>query len=304
MRVAGKKIDLRISCLPTLYGESVVLRILDKTAVNLDLDVLGIPDDVKTKLRIDIKKPNGIVLVTGPTGSGKTTTLYSCLKEVNKIEDKILTAEDPVEYTIEGLNQVPVNEAVGMTFAKALKAFLRQDPDRIMIGEIRDLETASKAIEASLTGHLVFSTLHTNDAPSAVTRLVDMGVLPFLITSSIESVLAQRLVRRICKFCKTEYDPTDEECELLGITRQDVGDIKFCYGKGCTECNNLGYSGRKGIYEYFQVSNPIREMILAGKPTKDLSDQGRLEGMKTLRESGVESIITGDTTVEEVLKYT
>ncbi|MHC4842011.1 MAG: GspE/PulE family protein [Planctomycetota bacterium] len=281
MRVAGKKIDLRVSTLPTMYGESVVLRILDKGVVNLDLDALGMPDDIKKNLRTCIRKPNGIVLVTGPTGSGKTTTLYSCLAEINEIEDKILTAEDPVEYAIEGLMQVPVNEAIGMTFAAALKAFLRQDPDRIMLGEIRDLTTATMSIQASLTGHLVLSTLHTNDAPSAVTRLVDMGVQPFLITSSIECVLAQRLVRRVCS-----------------------GENLFYYGKGCDDCNNTGYKGRKGIYELLVLSSDLRKMINKKQPASVLTAQAQEEGMRTLREDGIRSIFTGETSVEEVIKYT
>jgi type IV pilus assembly protein PilB len=304
LRVAGKKIDLRVSCLPTRYGESVVLRILDKGVVNLDIDALGMPDDIKTNLRISIRKPNGIILVTGPTGSGKTTTLYSCLNEINNIEDKILTAEDPVEYDIEGLLQVPVNEAIGMTFAKALKAFLRQDPDRIMLGEIRDLVTATIAIEAALTGHLVLSTLHTNDAPSAVTRLINMGVEPFLITSALECVIGQRLVRRICSRCKKYYDPPDDELESLDLTRDDVGENQFAYGEGCAECNNTGYKGRKGIYELFVMSQDLRKMIARREPAAMLTQKAKDEGMRSLREDGVRSIFTGETTVEEVLKYT
>lgn len=304
LRLAGKRVDLRVSSLPTQYGESVVLRILDKSAVSLDLDVLGLPDDIKSSLREIIRKPNGIVLVTGPTGSGKTTTLYSCLKEINTIEDKVLTAEDPVEYDIEGLMQVPVQTAIGMTFAKALKAFLRQDPDRIMVGEIRDLETASISIEAALTGHLVLSTLHTNDAPSSVTRLTDMGVEPFLITSTMECVLAQRLVRRVCGGCKVGYDPTDDELDMLKITREDVGENKFYYGKGCELCNDIGYKGRKGLYEMFVLSKDVRELILERRPASDLIAKAREEGMRSLREAGVLSILSGETSVEEVLKYT
>jgi type IV pilus assembly protein PilB len=304
MRVAGKKIDLRVSTLPTMYGESVVLRILDKGVVNLDLDALGMPDDIKKNLRTCIRKPNGIVLVTGPTGSGKTTTLYSCLAEINEIEDKILTAEDPVEYAIEGLMQVPVNEAIGMTFAAALKAFLRQDPDRIMLGEIRDLTTATMSIQASLTGHLVLSTLHTNDAPSAVTRLVDMGVQPFLITSSIECVLAQRLVRRVCSGCKTEYEPSEADLAALNLDPEDVGENLFYYGKGCDDCNNTGYKGRKGIYELLVLSSDLRKMINKKQPASVLTAQAQEEGMRTLREDGIRSIFTGETSVEEVIKYT
>jgi type IV pilus assembly protein PilB len=304
IRVAGKKIDLRVSSLPTKYGESVVMRILDKSAVNLDLDVLGLPDSIKQTLRETIRKPNGIVLVTGPTGSGKTTTLYSCLKEINTIEDKVLTAEDPVEFDIEGLMQVPVQESIGMTFAKALKAFLRQDPDRIMVGEVRDLETAGISVEAALTGHLVLTTLHTNDAPSSVTRLSDMGVEPFLITSTLECALAQRLVRRICTLCKTQYDPTEEELAMLGVSDADIGDNQFCYGKGCEACNSIGYRGRVGLYELFVLSPALRELILAGRPAGELTDKAREEGMKSLRQSGISALLDGITTVEEVLKYT
>ncbi len=304
IRVAKRKIDLRVSTLPTQYGESVVLRVLDKSVVQLDLDALGIPDDVKMDLRDTIQKPNGIILVTGPTGSGKTTTLYSCLKEINTIEDKVLTAEDPVEYSIEGLIQIPMHESIGMTFAKALKAFLRQDPDRIMVGEIRDLETASTSIEASLTGHLVLSTLHTNDAPSALTRLSDMGIEPFLITSTIEGVLAQRLVRRICKYCKTTYQITDAEVKALRLKREDMGDGNVAIGEGCNECNQTGYKGRTGLYEFFKLSATTREMVMRREASSVIGGQAQKEGMRTLREHGVESIISGITTVEEILKYT
>ena len=304
LRVGGKKVDLRVSTLPTRYGESVVLRILDQSATSLDLDSLGIPPDIKQTLRDVIKKPNGIILVTGPTGSGKTTTLYSCLKEINKVEDKVLTCEDPVEYSIEGLIQVEVNEAIDMTFAKALKAFLRQDPDRIMVGEIRDLETAGISIEASLTGHMVLSTLHTNDAPSAVTRLTDMGIEPFLITSSVEVVLAQRLVRRVCTFCKSAYEIRDDELESLGITRNDIGRTTIYIGKGCKECNNTGYKGRTGLYELFTLSPMTKKMILQKRPAIELSIQARKEGMIPLRQVGIDCIFNGLTSVEEVLKYT
>ena len=304
LRVAGRKIDLRVSTLPTQYGESVVLRVLDKSVVSLDLDALGLPDQMKADLRTLVAKPNGIVLVTGPTGSGKTTTLYSCLKEINNIEDKILTAEDPVEYNIEGLMQVPINDSVGMSFAAALRSFLRQDPDRIMLGEIRDLETAQMAIQAALTGHLVLSTLHTNDAPGAITRLVDMGVEPFLITSSVEGILAQRLVRRICANCKTSYDPTDTELEALGLDRDESGEMQFAYGKGCNECNDTGYRGRKGIYELFILTPIIRELVNDKQPASVLTAKAKEEGMRSLREDGIRSIIDEISTVEEVLKYT
>jgi type IV pilus assembly protein PilB len=248
--------------------------------------------------------PNGILLVTGPTGSGKTTTLYSALKEVNSIGDKLLTAEDPVEYDIEGIIQLPVHEGFGMTFAKALRAFLRQDPDRIMIGEIRDLETATIAIESSLTGHFVFSTLHTNDAAGTVTRLVDMGVEPFLLCSSIVGVVSQRLIRRICKNCKVAYEPKDEELESLNITREDVGDHKFYYGKGCPNCNDTGYRGRKSICELLRMSPELMELILANAPTITIREKARQQGMVTIREDGIQSILNGLTTVDEVLRYT
>lgn len=304
IKVGGRPIDLRVSSLPTAYGESVVLRVLDRTVVNLDLDALGIGNDVLDETRRMIHLPNGIFIVTGPTGSGKTTTLYSALKEINTIEDKLLTAEDPVEYDIEGIIQLPVNDAIGMSFNRALRAFLRQDPDRIMIGEIRDLATAQMAVQASLTGHFVFTTLHTNDAAGAVTRLMDMGVEPFLITSSLVGVLGQRLIRRVCSNCKTAFTPTDEDLKLLNLDREDIGDRKFYYGKGCTVCNNTGYKGRKAITELFSLSPQIRELVLQRSPTMILRDKAREMGMRTMREDGVRSILNGETTMEEVLKYT
>jgi len=304
LKYQGRPVDLRVSCLPTSYGESVVLRVLDRTVVNLQLDSLGIGEDVLEKLREMIHLPNGILLVTGPTGSGKTTTLYSALGEVNTMEDKLLTAEDPVEYDIEGIIQVPINDAVGMTFQKALRAFLRQDPDRILVGEIRDFETAQIAIEASLTGHFVFSTLHTNDAASTVTRLVDMGVEPFLICSSLAGILAQRLVRRVCKNCQTFYVPGDSDLQRLGIDRSVVGDRKFSYGRGCPNCNHTGYKGRKALTELLVVNNEIRELIAGEAPANQLSEKAREIGMRTLREDGLGAILNGETTVDEVLRYT
>ena len=301
LKFQGRPVDLRVSCLPTSYGESVVLRVLDRTVVNLQLDSLGIGQDVLDKLR---EMPNGILLVTGPTGSGKTTTLYSALGEVNTVEDKLLTAEDPVEYDIEGIVQVPINDAVGMTFQRALRAFLRQDPDRILVGEIRDFETAQIAIEASLTGHFVFSTLHTNDSASTVTRLVDMGVEPFLICSSLAGILAQRLVRRVCKNCKTYYVPSDSDLERLGIDRSVVGDHKFCYGRGCPNCNHTGYKGRKALTELLVVNNEIREMIANEAPANHLREKARELGMRTLREDGLAAVMNGETTVDEVVRYT
>ncbi len=304
IKIAGRPVDLRVSCLPTANGESVVLRVLDRSVVNLDLDVLGIGQDVLKDIRRIIHLPNGIFVVTGPTGSGKTTTLYSSLKEINSIEDKLLTAEDPVEYDLEGIIQLPIHESIGMTFGRALRAFLRQDPDVIMIGEIRDLDTAQMAIQASLTGHFVFSTLHTNDAPGTVTRLIDMGVEPFLITSSLVGVLGQRLIRKVCENCKTSFDPTDDDLKLLNITREEVGSNKFYYGKGCSVCNETGYKGRKALTELLMVTNPIRHLIMQRCPTQVLKEKARELGMRTVREDGVRSILNGETTMEEVLKYT
>ena len=303
-KMNGRPVDLRVSCLPTSYGESVVLRVLDRSVVNLQLDALGIGEDVLAKIREIIRLPNGIMLVTGPTGSGKTTTLYSALGEINNPEDKLLTAEDPVEYDIEGIMQCPINDAVGMTFQKALRAFLRQDPDRILVGEIRDFETAQIAVEASLTGHFVFSTLHTNDAASTVTRLMDMGVEPFLIASSLAGVLGQRLIRRVCKNCKTMYTPTDEDLERLGLERAQVEGIQFCYGRGCPICNNTGYKGRKALTELLTVDQEMRDMISAGAPANVLRDKACQLGMRPLREDGLLAIFNGETSVDEVVRYT
>src|SRR5256886_7364391 len=265
--IAGRGVDLRVSTLPTQFGESLVLRVLDRSIVNLDLEALGMPDYIYNFLLEMIHRPNGIFIATGPTGSGKTTTLYSCLRKINTIDSKLLTAEEPVEYDLEGIVQVPVNEAIGLTFARVLRSFLRQDPDRIMIGETRDLETAQIAIQASLTGHLVFTTLHTNDAPGAITRLIDMGVEPFLISSTLEAVLGQRLLRSICRQCRTAYQPNETLLAESGIARRDIGEKQFYYGKGCDGCNNTGYKGRKGIYELLKITDPIRELINELAPT-------------------------------------
>jgi len=302
--VGGKQIDLRVSTLPTAFGESVVLRVLDRSSVNLDLESLGMPDYIYNYILEVIEKPNGIFIVTGPTGSGKTTTLYSCLRKINTIDTKLLTAEDPVEYEIDGIIQVPINEAIGLTFARILRAFLRQDPDRILVGETRDTETAQIAIQASLTGHLVFTTLHTNDSTGAVTRLVDMGVEPFLLSASLECVLAQRLIRKICTACRTPYEPTEQVLASLGLSPHDIGDKNFFYGKGCEVCNNTGYKGRKGIYELLKISDPIREMINERKPGVVMRQKAIELGMTTLREDGIRSIYDGLTTIEEVVKYT
>jgi type IV pilus assembly protein PilB len=302
--IAGRNVDLRVSTLPTQFGESLVLRVLDRSIVNLDLEALGMPDYIYNFLLEMIERPNGIFIATGPTGSGKTTTLYSCLRKVNTIDSKLLTAEEPVEYDLEGIVQVPVNDAIGLTFARVLRSFLRQDPDRIMVGETRDLETAQIAIQASLTGHLVFTTLHTNDAPGAITRLIDMGVEPFLISSTLEAVLGQRLLRSICRQCRTTYKPSETLLAELGISRQDIGNKQFFYGKGCDACNNTGYKGRKGIYELLRLTDPVRELINERAPTVTLKQKAVELGMVTLRQDGLRSIFAGDTTVEEVLRYT
>ena len=304
MTIEGRAVDLRVSTLPTQFGESVVLRVLDKSAVNLSLESLGLPEDVKGGIRNAVRRPNGIFIVTGPTGSGKTTTLYSALKEVNEMDTKLLTAEDPVEYEIEGIMQVPVNHQVGLDFARALRAFLRQDPDKIMVGEIRDIETARIAVQASLTGHVVLSTLHTNDAPGAVTRLVDMGLEPFLLSASLEFVLAQRLVRKICTSCVSEFEPKKEMLDQLGISQKDIGDRKFFFGSGCEECSKSGYRGRTGLFEMIKVTDSFREMINSGAATLVLRQKAIEQGMRTLREDGLRSIFDGESTVEEVLKYT
>ena len=303
-KLGNKEIDLRVSTLPTAFGESVVLRVLDRSAVNLDLESLGFPKNVFDFVSEVIQRPNGIFVVTGPTGCGKTTTLYSCLRRVNAIDTKLLTAEDPVEFDIEGIMQVAISEAVGMTFGKALRSFLRQDPDIIMVGEMRDLETAQIAIQASLTGHLVLSTLHTNDAPGAVTRLVDMGSEPFLVSSTLMGVLGQRLVRTICKNCRTPFEPTEQQLSLLNLSPHDLGDKVFYYGRGCSMCNDTGYKGRKGIYELLVCGDTIRTMITERAPTVVLRQKAVELGMVTLREDGLRGIFDGATTIEEVVKYT
>ena len=302
--VNGNPIDLRVSTLPTAFGESVVLRVLDRSSANLDLENLGMPDYIYDYILEVIEKPNGIFIVTGPTGSGKTTTLYSCLRKINTIDSKLLSAEDPVEYEIDGIIQVPVNEGIGLTFGRLLRAFLRQDPDRILVGETRDTETAQIAIQASLTGHLVFTTLHTNDSTGAVTRLIDMGVEPFLISASLECVLAQRLIRKICSECRAPYEPTENVLRSLGLTSHDIGDKNFYYGKGCETCNETGYKGRKGIYELLKISDPLRDLINSRAPSVVIRQKAIELGMTTLREDGLRSIYDGITTIEEVVKYT
>jgi len=302
--VAGRPVDLRVSCLPTTHGESVVMRILDQSATSLDLENVGLAEDVYEQLTMDIEKPNGIIVVTGPTGSGKTTTLYSVLRRINSIDSKLLTAEEPVEYDVDGIVQVPINHEVGNTFPKVLRAFLRQDPDIMLIGEIRDLETAEVAIQAALTGHLVFSTLHTNDAAGAVMRFVDMNVAPYMVASTLEAVLGQRLLRTCCKECKTSYEPDDETLDRINLTRDQIGGRPFYFGKGCKTCNGTGYKGRKAIFEYLRVTNPIRELINDRAPTLIIREKARELGMRTMREDGVRSILDGYTTVDEVLRYT
>jgi len=297
-------VDLRVSTLPTQFGESIVLRVLDQSAVQLDLAQLGLPAEIYGALSEIIRRPNGILIVTGPTGSGKTTTLYGALRTINTPESKLLSIEDPVEYDIDGIMQVPVNAPIGLTFASALRAFLRQDPDVIMVGEIRDLETAQVAIQASLTGHLVFSTLHTNDAAGAVTRLIDMSVEPFLISSTVSAVLAQRLVRRICPHCKTAYQPSAELLASEGIDARAVGGRPFYRGAGCPHCHGTGYLGRLGIFEWLPMTEEIREQVLMREPTLELRKTAIAQGMCTLREDGLRAVLDGHTTIEELLRYT
>jgi type IV pilus assembly protein PilB len=303
-QVGDQSVDMRVSSLPTQYGESVVLRVLDRNSVNLNLDNLGLPQHIHGYIHDTIRMPNGIFIVTGPTGAGKTTTLYAALREINKIDTKILTAEDPVEYDVDGIVQVPVNDAIGMTFERVLRAFLRQDPDKILVGEMRDLDTAKIAIQASLTGHLVLSTLHTNDAAGAVTRLVDMGTQPFLVAASLEGILAQRLLRTICPDCKAPYEPSEAILTQLGVAPHELGDKSFFTGKGCKTCADSGYKGRAGLYELLNVSDPIRELIIDRAPAVVIKQKAIELGMTTLREDGLRCIYEGRTTIEEVLKYT
>ncbi len=302
LTLAGRPVDLRVSTLPTQFGESVVLRVLDQGNVQLELDQLGLPGAVRAELEEIIRRPNGICLVTGPTGSGKTTTLYSALRAINTPDLKLLTAEDPVEYEIEGIMQLPVNPAIGLTFAAALRSFLRQDPDVIMVGEIRDLETARVAIQASLTGHLVFSTLHTNDAAGTVTRLIDMGVEPFLIASTLEAVLAQRLLRRICPHCRAPARPAPAVLAQAGLGPETA--TEFFRGAGCRQCNGTGYLGRRGLFEWLRLTEPLRELVLQGAPTARLRQAAAARGMRTLRDEGIRAARAGETTLEEVLKFT
>jgi type IV pilus assembly protein PilB len=304
LNVGGNPVDLRVSVLPTMFGESVVIRVLDRTTVSLDLTKVGLETSMLEQFRSLVHKPNGIVLVTGPTGAGKTTTLYSALNELNEITDKLITTEDPVEYDIDGICQCPINHEIGLTFANALRSILRQDPDIILVGEVRDLETAQIAVQASLTGHMVFSTLHTNDAPSSITRLRDMGVEPFLITATLEGILAQRLVRKICEDCRTEFDPSPEMLMELNLRPADVVGKKFYFGRGCDRCNNTGHRGRMGIFELVVMNDDLRDLITGGASTDQLRNACRKHGMVTLRDSGLRAIFSGKTTIEEVVRET
>lgn len=304
IKVMGRDLDLRVSTIPTNHGESIVMRILDKESVMLGLAQLGFFSDDQQKFERLITSSDGILLVTGPTGSGKTTTLYACLNQLNRPDRKLITVEDPVEYQLSGINQVHVRSDIGLTFSAALRSILRQAPNIVMIGEIRDMETAEIAVNASLTGHLVLSTLHTNDAPGAVTRLIDIGVKPFLVASSIRGIMAQRLVRTLCPDCKEEYQPTDQDFQLLGPAAPQIAESNLFRGKGCSSCSGTGYKGRKGIYEIFMVDNEVRNMIYAKSSTAELRQQARQLGMRTLREDGLRKAAAGITTLQEVFRVT
>jgi type IV pilus assembly protein PilB len=304
LNVSGRPVDLRVSTLPTIFGESVVMRVLDRSVVKLDLGNIGLRQEEMDLLSKLINMPHGIVIVTGPTGSGKTTTLYSCLNSANDIKWKIITTEDPVEYDLDGIIQCQVNDDIQVNYSSLLRAILRQDPDTILVGEVRDLETAQIAVEAALTGHLVFSTLHTNDAPSAITRLLDLGIEPFLICASIEAIVAQRLVRKICGKCKTQIAPTEEMLMELGLTANDTKGKLFCFGKGCAACNNTGYKGRMAIFEMMLLTDRVKELIMKSASTEQLRMVAREQGMRTLRESGLLGIFDGHTSIEEVVRET
>jgi type IV pilus assembly protein PilB len=304
LSISGNTVELRVSTLPTMFGESVVMRVLDRSVVSLDLDRLGLREEESQAIKDLVDKPNGIILVTGPTGSGKTTTLYSALNYINEVGLKIITTEDPVEYDLDGIIQVPIKEEIGVTYAACLRSILRQDPDKILVGEIRDLETAQIAIEASLTGHLVLSTLHTNDAPGTVTRLIEIGVEAFLLAATVEAVVAQRLVRVICTKCKEEYKPSEDSLMELGLTSDAVAGKTFYYGKGCENCNKTGYRGRTAIYEIMDINSKLRASIIERKSTDVLRNEAQASGMRTLRDSGLLKIFDGLTTIEEVVKQT
>jgi len=304
IQLHGREIDLRVSALPARHGESVVMRILDKEKALVDLEELGFHESDYARFARIIKRPNGIFLVTGPTGSGKTTTLYAALKKLNRPDVKIITAENPVEYNLAGINQSEVRHEIGLTFQRILRAMMRQAPNIILVGEIRDRETADIATQAALTGHLVFSTLHTNDAPSAITRLIDMGVKPFLVASSVMAIMGQRLVRILCEECKEAYEPTDVELRGVGLNRQKIEGHTLCHAVGCNACSNTGYKGRKGAFELMEMTPDLREMAFKKRPTMELRAKARTEGMTTLQEDGVRKVLAGITTIPEVLTIT
>jgi type IV pilus assembly protein PilB len=304
LAIDGRPVDLRVATLPSISGEGCVLRILDRSAVSLDLRALGLAKAEEEALRDLVELPHGIVLITGPTGSGKTTTLYAMLQEANSAEVKIITTEDPVEYDIDGIVQVPVNTDIGVTYASVLRTILRQDPDKILVGEIRDEETAAVAVEASLTGHTVFSTIHTNDAPSTITRLVDMGIAPFLISATLEAVVAQRLVRRICSNCREAYKPDEDLLRELGPDSTQFEDSTLYFGKGCEECHHTGYKGRVGLFEILRLDAAMKSRVLKGGSTNELREAARASGMRSLRDSGLDAVLEGVTTIEEVLRET
>ncbi len=304
LTVQGNPVDLRVSVLPTMFGESVVLRVLDRSQMSFDMGKLGLrPDDIKTVRQL-INKPNGIIIVTGPTGCGKTTTLYSALSELNTIDVKVITTEDPVEYDMDGMIQVQMKPDIGLTFARCLRSILRQDPDIILVGEIRDLETAEIAAQASLTGHIVFTTLHTNDAPSSIARLLDLGVEPFLLTATIEGIVAQRLVRRICPSCKTTFEPDEAQLKQLNLTEEEMRGKKFYYGRGCSKCNSTGYKGRTGVFEVMVFNEEIRDLVMNRASTNVLRVAAQKAGMRQLRDNGLTAIFDGITTIDEIAKET
>jgi len=304
LTVEGKPVDLRVSVLPTMFGESVVLRVLDRSQLSLDFEKLGLRREELVLVNQLIHKPNGILIATGPTGSGKTTTLYSAITQLNDIETKVITTEDPIEYDLDGIIQVQIKDDIGLTFARCLRSILRQDPDIVMVGEIRDLETAEIAAQASLTGHLVLTTLHTNDAPSSIARLLDLGIEPFLVTATLEGIIAQRLVRKICDNCRTPFEPKEIQLRELDLTPESVRGKKFYYGKGCSKCNKTGYRGRTAIFEIMTFNDRIRELIMNHASTNVIRMAAQKSGMKLLRDSGLAAIYNGVTTIDEVVKET
>jgi type IV pilus assembly protein PilB len=304
LSLGGKPIDLRVSTMPTVHGESCVMRVLDRSVVSLELENVGLRPEEQAQLEALLDRPHGILLVTGPTGSGKTTTLYSCLNRLNDVETKIITVEDPIEYDLDGVVQVQVNEEIDVSYARVLRTILRQDPDILLVGEIRDKETAQIAVEAALTGHLILSTLHTNDAPSTVTRLIDIGIPPYLIVSTLEAVIAQRLVRTVCPECRVEYAPGEDVLREIGLSAAEATGRRFAYGKGCERCNYSGHKGRRAIFEIMIMSERLRQQVLDGAPTQELRAAAIAEGMRPLRVSGQFAVLDGSTTVEEVLRET